>query len=79
MVFAARDIILSTEGRYVVSTKSYLTNGLHSAVSNRPRNLILAQLPETEYAVLQPHLVAVSLPLNMSLSEPELPIQYIIF
>lgn len=46
---------------------------------SRPKNLILAQLPDAEYAALVSHLVPVGLPLNMSLSEPNQPIPYIYF
>ena len=49
------------------------------AVSPRPRNLILAQFPETEYAALAKFLVPVDLPLSKSLSEPNQPIEYVYF
>jgi CRP-like cAMP-binding protein len=47
--------------------------------SPRPRNLILAQLPEAEYEALAKFLVPVELPLEMRLSEPNEPIEYIYF
>jgi CRP-like cAMP-binding protein len=45
----------------------------------RPRNLILAQLPNTEYEAFAKFLVPVDLPLEMRLSEPNEPIEYIYF
>jgi CRP-like cAMP-binding protein len=45
----------------------------------RPRNLILAQLPDAEYEILAKFLVPVELPLEMRLSEPNEPIEYIYF
>jgi len=45
----------------------------------RPRNLILAQLPDAEYEILARSLVPVELPLEMRLSEPNEPIDYIYF
>jgi CRP-like cAMP-binding protein len=47
--------------------------------SPRPRNIILAQLPEAEYAALAKHLVPVELPLNKKLSEPNEPIEHVYF
>jgi CRP-like cAMP-binding protein len=49
------------------------------AVLPRPRNLILSQLPEAEYAALAKSLVPVDLPLSKSLSEPNQPIEYVYF
>jgi CRP-like cAMP-binding protein len=45
----------------------------------RPRNLILAQLPDDEYDTLAKFLVPVDLPLHMRLSEPNEPIEYVYF
>ena len=45
----------------------------------RPRNLILAQLPDAEYETLAKFLVPVDLPLHMQLSERNEPIEYIYF
>ncbi|HEY1993784.1 MAG TPA: Crp/Fnr family transcriptional regulator [Edaphobacter sp.] len=45
----------------------------------RPRNLMLAQLPDAEYESLARYLVPVDLPLEMRLSEPNEPIEYIYF
>ena len=45
----------------------------------RPRNCILAQLPPEAYAVLAKNLVPVSLPVGMTLSEPNQPIEFIYF
>ncbi|HWW98970.1 MAG TPA: Crp/Fnr family transcriptional regulator [Edaphobacter sp.] len=45
----------------------------------RPRNLILAQLPDGEYESLAKFLMPVELPLEMRLSEPNEPIEYIYF
>jgi CRP-like cAMP-binding protein len=47
--------------------------------SMRPRNLILSQLPEVEYAALSKFLVPVELPLGKRLSDPNLPIDHIYF
>ena len=47
--------------------------------SSRPRNLILAQLPDAEYETLAKFLVPVELPLEMRLSEPNEPIEYVYF
>jgi len=46
---------------------------------SRPRNLILAQLPDAEYEPLAKFLVPVELPLHMQLSEPNEPIEYVYF
>ena len=45
----------------------------------RPRNLILAQLPDAEYETLSKFLVPVELSLEMRLSEPNEPIEYVYF
>ncbi len=45
----------------------------------RPRNLMLAQLPDAEYDTLAKCLVPVDLPLHMRLSEPNEPIEYVYF
>jgi CRP-like cAMP-binding protein len=45
----------------------------------RPRNLMLAQLPDAEYDTLAKSLVPVELPLHMRLSEPNEPIEYVYF
>jgi CRP-like cAMP-binding protein len=45
----------------------------------RTRNVILAQLPEDEYAALAKFLTPVDLPLGKQLSEPNLPIEYVYF
>jgi CRP-like cAMP-binding protein len=47
--------------------------------SSRPRNIILAQLPNDEYASMAKFLTPVDLPLGMQLSEPNLPIEYVYF
>ncbi len=45
----------------------------------RSRNVILAQLPEDEYAALAKFLTPVDLPLGKQLSEPNQPIEYVYF
>ena len=45
----------------------------------RPRNLILSQLPDEEYAALAKFLVPVDLQLGKTLSEPNRPIDYVYF
>ena len=47
--------------------------------SLRPRNVILATLPEQEYAGLARFLTPVELPLGLRLSEPNTPIEYVYF
>jgi CRP-like cAMP-binding protein len=47
--------------------------------TTRPRNAILAQLPEDEYAALAKYLMPVDLPLGMRLSEPNHPIEHVYF
>jgi CRP-like cAMP-binding protein len=46
---------------------------------SRPRNLILAQLPDAEYEALARFLVPVDLPLETRLSEPNEPIEFVYF
>jgi CRP-like cAMP-binding protein len=50
-----------------------------SQLSPRPRNLVLAQLPDDEYETLAKSLVSVELPLEMRLSEPNEPIEFVYF
>jgi CRP-like cAMP-binding protein len=50
-----------------------------TVLSGRPRNAILSQLPDEEYAVLARHMLAVDLPLEKRLSEPNQPIEYVYF
>jgi CRP-like cAMP-binding protein len=45
----------------------------------RPRNVVLAQLMDDEFAALARFLTPVELPLGMQLSEPNQPIEYIYF
>lgn len=52
-------------------------NGHSSLI--RPRNYILAEMPEVQFAALAKHLVPVNLPLHMQLSEPNQPIEYVYF
>jgi CRP-like cAMP-binding protein len=57
---------------------------LHSAPNSfnpsaQTSNVILSQLPADEYAALSKHLVPVELPLEMALSQPNQPIEYIYF
>lgn len=47
--------------------------------NGRPRNIILAQLPDAEYAALAKFLVPVDLPLNKKLSDPNEPVEYVYF
>jgi CRP-like cAMP-binding protein len=54
-------------------------NGKGLDLSARPRNLILAQLPDEEYAALAKSLTPVDLPLGLRLSEPNRPIEYVYF
>ena len=55
------------------------TEQIVPGMSPRPRNIILSQLPEEEYAALAKHLVPVELPLSKTLSDPNQPIEYIYF
>lgn len=43
------------------------------------RNIVLAQLPENEFAMLEKHLAPVALPLGMKLSQPGAPIEFVYF
>lgn len=45
----------------------------------RPRNAILSQLPDDEFAALAKSLVSVDLPLGTKLSEPNEPIEFVYF
>jgi CRP-like cAMP-binding protein len=45
----------------------------------RCRNVILAQLPDEEYAALAKFLMPIDLPLGVQLSEPNHPIEYVYF
>lgn len=54
-------------------------NGAALDLSVRPRNMILAQLPDDEFAALVKFLTPVELPLGMQLSEPNVPIDYVYF
>jgi len=56
-----------------------LPNNLSSTAGARPKNIVLSQLPEAEYALLARWLQPVDLPLNKALSEPNQPIEYIYF
>jgi CRP-like cAMP-binding protein len=56
-----------------------LNSHFMSESSPRPRNLILAQLPNAEYEAFARFLVPVDLPLEMRLSEPNEPIEYVYF
>jgi CRP-like cAMP-binding protein len=57
-----------------LSTTTFL-----ESISTRPRNVVLAQLPDDEYAVLAKFLVSVDLPLHKELSQPNSPIEYVYF
>jgi CRP-like cAMP-binding protein len=57
-----------------LSIQSIAAGWLH-----RPRNIILSQIPEAEYAAFAKFLVPVELPLGMKLSEPNEPIEYVYF
>jgi CRP-like cAMP-binding protein len=54
-------------------------NGAGLDLSVRPRNLILKQLPDEEFAALAKSLIPVELTLGMQLSEPNVPIEYVYF
>jgi CRP-like cAMP-binding protein len=56
-----------------------ITSHIKTNGSSRPRNLILAQLPQEEYLALEKHLTPVDLPLGKTLSEPNRPIEYVYF
>lgn len=56
-----------------------LNHRILEGLASRPRNSILAQLPNAEYAALARHLVTVDLPLGRKLSEPNEHIEYIYF
>jgi CRP-like cAMP-binding protein len=54
-------------------------NGVGVDISVRPRNLILRQLPDEDFAALAKYLTPVELPLGMRLSEPNVSIEYVYF
>jgi CRP-like cAMP-binding protein len=56
-----------------------MRNHLSSESSPRPRNLMLAQLPDAEYEPLAKFLAPVELPTEMRLSEPNEPIENVYF
>jgi CRP-like cAMP-binding protein len=62
---------------------STLIHGMNLVPAAKPirraRNCILAHLPPEEYAALAKHLVPVSLPIGMSVSEPNQPIDFLYF
>jgi CRP-like cAMP-binding protein len=71
-VFAARGAILAQR-------TLKLPNHNSAEKLSRPRNVILARLPEEEYAALARFLTPIDLTLGMQLSEPNTPIEYIYF
>jgi CRP-like cAMP-binding protein len=73
VVLAARGEVPRLKGQSVASEP------LGPSHLPRPRNLILSQLPEAEYAALAKFLVPVDLPLGRRLSDPNLPIEYVYF
>jgi CRP-like cAMP-binding protein len=73
LVFAAREVTL------VQRTLEVRNNHIMLELLPRPRNLILAQLPDAEYEALVRFLVPVELPLETRLSEPNEPIEFIYF
>lgn len=60
-------------------TPGVRNNHMMSELFARPRNLILAQLPDAEYEALARFLVPVDLPLETRLSEPNEPIEFVYF
>ena len=50
-----------------------------AASKTRPRNLILSKMPEEQFQALSRYFVPVDLPLNMQLSLPNQPIEYLYF
>jgi CRP-like cAMP-binding protein len=72
-VFAATGEI-SGKGAAEMRNNNFMSESLP-----RPRNLILAQLPDAEYETLANFLVPVDLPLHTRLSEPNEPIDYVYF
>jgi hypothetical protein len=72
-IFAAR-VQSRAKGSRSLSTATNL-----EGISSRPRNAILAQLPDEEYAALAKFLVPVELPLQKELSQPNAPIEFVYF
>lgn len=64
----------SAKDKFVMRVKIFMPE-----LSSRPRNLILAQLPDAEYEALVKFLVPVDLPLGMQLSQPNELIEYVYF
>src|SRR5947209_8950509 len=70
----------TSQSIYRVSTPAHGMNLVPSLKPmRRARNCVLAQLPPEEYAALAKHLVPVSLPLGMAVSEPNQPIDFMYF
>lgn len=69
---------MSTSPFSTASSSSRVPNGTY-VNSTRPRNVILAQLPDDEFAALSRYLVPVDLPLEKQLSEPNQPIEFMYF
>ena len=78
-VSAAREFEALSQGARLMSIKNSIKKNYTPTLPSRPKNLILAQLPDAEYAALANHLVPVDLPLSMSLSEPNQPISHVYF
>ena len=72
--------VFAASGRDATTQEIKLPNNFSSTAGpSRPRNIMLSQLPEAEYALLARWLQPVDLPLNKALSEPNQPIEYIYF
>ena len=64
--------------REAVST-SQRAYGVSASPVRKIRNSILSQLPADEYLILARHMVPVSLPLGMPVSEPNRPVEFLYF
>ena len=72
------NVILTTDdfqrGRCKLTTD--VASGAHT---NRPHNYILSKIPEEQFQALHRSLVPVELPLNMQLSQPNQPVEFVYF
>lgn len=59
--------------------RTFSTKISDKVTTTRPRNIILSQLPDDEYASLAKYFVFLDLPLEKRLSEPNRPIEFLYF
>lgn len=72
-------MLTNTVSSFRTNTATAANHGLGLISPRKFRNSMLSQLSADEYAAISRHLVPVSLPLGMALSEPSRPIEHIYF